>query len=1037
MKLHHILIASLLALTAEAAEIANSQTEFSGNQGQNGWSFGYRNYTDTGNTNNYDPNTAVTLFSGGAGNPAAWDGISQMWTGALWDLAGSPPWTQLAANTCHPNGTNQAAPNNKEHWTVRRWQADELAAITPLRVSYTHRKANTSANGTTVYLVHNGTVVHLNTMNSTTAQTRIYYLNVTPGDKVDLCLGPLGTDGGRGDGSDSSEYSMVIDDTIPALPTQPDGTFFIAANAPDTDADGLADAWENFYTDPDSLTVMTGTGDLDNDGSTNLQEQNRSTNPNDSDTDDDGLLDGVETNTGTFVNATSTGTNPRVLDTDGDTIRDGLEVTGNGRGAPPTNPNLADSDGDTHRDADEITARSNPNSNTDTPLTFVVANSIPDFSGNQGQGGWTYGYRNYTDNGQTVNYDPSVYDAGTNPAGGFIRFAGGVGLGTWNDASINDNTQHWSGSQWDLSTANGPWTTVAAEAIHPNGTNSTTTVYPAHSAKEHWILRRYSANSEAVPPFTAPTPVALIYNTRRTAAGTGVTGAIYINGVMKDFVVMPGTNGATATRKYFAVLNPADVVDLVLTPVGVGGNRTDSSDGSAHWLRVDTRIPFDPFQPDGSFFIPPGAPDTDTDGLADMWEDYWFENNLAALSGTGDYDTDGSNDLAEMNNGTYPNDSDTDNDGLTDGGEVTAGTNPRLTDTDGDGRTDSEEVNGPVTSNPNDADSDDDGFNDGNEVTFNSSPTNNSDTPLTYVIADSQTEFSGVQGANNWNYGYRNFTADGGAASYDPGAHVIPFTGGSDTPDAWNGTTQQWNAATGWDLNTAGAAPWTIVGSGGGNQDTHPNSANQAAPNNFEHWTIRRWTNNELAEPAPVALIWNTRKIAAAGTGVTGGVYVNGVLTDAVAIAGTDTTGVTRRYFVNLSPGDKVDLVLTPVGPTGDRTDGSDGSYHWMRVDTRIPANPTQPDGTPFIPVTPRPFVAEFTSRTDTAVVLRWPSHPSYQYDIEASFDLDPDPSNWIQVIDSLPAEAAPAEFTSYTHNLTGPFAGKSRILYRVVRRRL
>ena len=61
------------------------------------------------------------------------------------------------------------------------------------------------------------------------------------GDRVDLSLGPLGTDGGRADGSDSTDFFFTVNDTIPALPTQPDGTFFIAVNAPDTDADGLAD----------------------------------------------------------------------------------------------------------------------------------------------------------------------------------------------------------------------------------------------------------------------------------------------------------------------------------------------------------------------------------------------------------------------------------------------------------------------------------------------------------------------------------------------------------------------------------------------------------------------------------------------------------------------------------------------------------------------------------------------------------------------------------------------------------------------------
>ena len=60
------------------------------------------------------------------------------------------------------------------------------------------------------------------------------------------------------------------------------------------------------------------------------------TNPKNPDTDDDGLLDGVETNTGTFVDENDTGTDPNNPDTDGDGTKDGSEVRG---GTDPTDPN--------------------------------------------------------------------------------------------------------------------------------------------------------------------------------------------------------------------------------------------------------------------------------------------------------------------------------------------------------------------------------------------------------------------------------------------------------------------------------------------------------------------------------------------------------------------------------------------------------------------------------------------------------------------------------------------------------------------------
>jgi hypothetical protein len=53
------------------------------------------------------------------------------------------------------------------------------------------------------------------------------------------------------------------------------------------------------------------------------------------DRDQDTLPNGVETNTGTFVDANDTGSNPALADTDGDGFDDGAEVTG---GTDPNNP---------------------------------------------------------------------------------------------------------------------------------------------------------------------------------------------------------------------------------------------------------------------------------------------------------------------------------------------------------------------------------------------------------------------------------------------------------------------------------------------------------------------------------------------------------------------------------------------------------------------------------------------------------------------------------------------------------------------------
>lgn len=129
----------------------------------------------------------------------------------------------------------------------------------------------------------------------------------------------------------------------------------------DSDSDGMPDSYENVYgLNP---SVPDGDLDLDNDMLTNLEEFNLGTLPNDNDTDDDNYLDGVETNTGTWVSASDTGTSPFSSDTDGDTLLDGVEnpdlptVDVNQTG---TDPNLADTDGDTYTDPEELAFGSDP-----------------------------------------------------------------------------------------------------------------------------------------------------------------------------------------------------------------------------------------------------------------------------------------------------------------------------------------------------------------------------------------------------------------------------------------------------------------------------------------------------------------------------------------------------------------------------------------------------------------------------------------------------------------------------------------------------
>lgn len=156
--------------------------------------------------------------------------------------------------------------------------------------------------------------------------------------------------------------------------------------APDEDDDGLVDAWETQFglaTDDDgSVDVNNGPdGDPDNDGSTNLEEFQRGTIPNNPDTDDDGVYDGAETKTGTFVsydrttNMGDTGTDPLEADTDGDTWEDGVE-SGTGTYVDDTDtgtdPNKQDTDGDGAIDNTEVPNGRDPNDPNDGPSGLAL-----------------------------------------------------------------------------------------------------------------------------------------------------------------------------------------------------------------------------------------------------------------------------------------------------------------------------------------------------------------------------------------------------------------------------------------------------------------------------------------------------------------------------------------------------------------------------------------------------------------------------------------------------------------------------------------
>ena len=196
------------------------------------------------------------------------------------------------------------------------------------------------------------------------------------------------------------------------------------------------------------------------------------------------------------------------------------------------------------------------------------------------------------------------------------------------------------------------------------------------------------------------------------------------------------------------------------------------------------------------------------------------------------------------------------------------------------------------------------------------------------VIANSTNEFSGVQGQDGWFYGYRNVTVDGKAIDYDANADFIPFDA-----SMWTGTE--------WDLDSLGAAPWTMLG----RETVHPNGVNNAA----EHWVIRRWVSEVSGR---IEVDWTLAKSNPGGNGVSLKLVnwkdeKTPVVLDTLYLeqGRKGTSAIQSEFVVHINPGDlgkHVDLAL-----------GNNGNYFCDATAVRLRVYAAdQPYETPGVDVT-------------------------------------------------------------------------------------
>lgn len=185
-----------------AVLVADSAAEFSGNQGQDNWFYGYYNRS-------FDPGGTyqVSNFVAFPRNDGAW-GPESFWTGVQWDwYAGNPPWTEIGQTNVHPNGPN----NGVDHWAIRRWVSEVTGTI---KVDWFLAKQNVSGgNGVTGRIFHkdiqrDSAVVAFN--NGAGTNRSVTITGVQVGDTIDIALDSTGTDGSAADGADGSIMSARI-----------------------------------------------------------------------------------------------------------------------------------------------------------------------------------------------------------------------------------------------------------------------------------------------------------------------------------------------------------------------------------------------------------------------------------------------------------------------------------------------------------------------------------------------------------------------------------------------------------------------------------------------------------------------------------------------------------------------------------------------------------------------------------------------------------------------------------------------------------
>lgn len=190
-------------------------------------------------------------------------------------------------------------------------------------------------------------------------------------------------------------------------------------------------------------------------------------------------------------------------------------------------------------------------------------------------------------------------------------------------------------------------------------------------------------------------------------------------------------------------------------------------------------------------------------------------------------------------------------------------------------------------------------------------------------IADSIADFSTVQGANGWSYGFFDAGAAPGAA-YTTSAFV-EFAGFNTVNSRWEASDAQVGANNNdfLSLNATGG---------------HPNGIGPGDQNSII-WAVRRYTS-EVAGLVDISYLLRKNNISNPdGGGITGHLFVDGAELLNQFVENTDGVGSQGSFTVAVNIGSFIDLAIDPKGVIS-RRDASEFSARADGSDFSVQINP-------------------------------------------------------------------------------------------------